>query len=244
MLLPPGTQVTYQMKILTTALFSVLMLNRQLSSLQWGSLVLLFAGVAMVQFTNASSHSGQNHLIGLVAVGVSCLSSGFAGVYFEKMLKGSSASVWLRNVQLGIFGSSTAVIGMLWKDGRELYASGFFFGYSPLVFSVVVQQAVGGLIVAIVVRYADNILKGFATSLSIILSCIAAMFLFDYQLTIMFSVGALLVMVAIYLYGRPQHSDDRKSSPTTVLPVTNVNGGSIGNTASSASDNRTTLALK
>lgn len=240
---PPGAQVTYQMKILTTALFSVLMLKRQLSLLQWGSLVLLFTGVAMVQFTNVSSHSGQNHLIGLVAVCVSCLSSGFAGVYFEKMLKGSSASVWLRNVQLGIFGSTTALIGMLWKDGIEVYSSGFFFGYTPLVFSVVVQQAVGGLIVAVVVRYADNILKGFATSLSIILSCIAAVFLFDYQITVMFTAGAALVMVAIYLYGRPQHSDDRKSLPS-VLPLTKANGGGIGSTVLSASDSRTTSALK
>ena len=210
-------QVTYQMKILTTALFSVIMLNRRLTLLQWGSLVLLFVGVAMVQFNNATSGSGQNHWIGLVAVGVSCLSSGFAGVYFEKMLKGSSASVWLRNVQLGLFGSSTALIGMFWKDGSAIAENGFFFGYSPLVVSVIVQQAIGGLIVAVVVRYADNILKGFATSLSIILSCIAAVFLFDFHITVLFTVGAILVMVAIYVYGRPQSTDERKS-PSPILP--------------------------
>ena len=42
-------QVTYQLKILTTALFSVLMLRRSLSKLQWLSLLLLFTGVAIVQ---------------------------------------------------------------------------------------------------------------------------------------------------------------------------------------------------
>ncbi|KAI2599363.1 solute carrier family 35 member A2, partial [Homo sapiens] len=52
--LPAATfQVTYQLKILTTALFSVLMLNRSLSRLQWASLLLLFTGVAIVQAQQA-----------------------------------------------------------------------------------------------------------------------------------------------------------------------------------------------
>ena len=42
-------QVTYQLKILTTALFSVLMLKKSLSRVQWGSLVILMVAVALVQ---------------------------------------------------------------------------------------------------------------------------------------------------------------------------------------------------
>jgi UDP-galactose transporter len=152
-------------------------------------------------------------VLGLIAVIISCLSSGFAGVYFEMMLKGSSASVWLRNVQLGMFGSATAVLGMLLKDWSHIRDDGLFVGYSTLVWFVISQQAVGGLIVALVVRYADNILKGFATSLSIILSCIASIFLFDFSITLTFSAGAMLVMVAIYLYSVPQ------APPPTILPV-------------------------
>ena len=41
-------------------------------------------------------------LIGLVAVLIACFSSGFAGVYFEKLLKGSKVSLWMRNVVLGM----------------------------------------------------------------------------------------------------------------------------------------------
>lgn len=52
--LPAATfQVTYQLKILTTALFSVLMLRKSLSRVQWVSLLLLFAGVAVVQVSPA-----------------------------------------------------------------------------------------------------------------------------------------------------------------------------------------------
>ena len=211
-------QVTYQMKILTTALFSVLLLGKKLTMLQWLSLVTLFCGVAVVQLSSEATEKSsqeQHQIIGLVAVILSCLSSGFAGVYFEKMLKGSSASIWLRNVQLGMFGSLSALIGMFVKDCGAIRANGFFFGYTPLVVTVVIQQALGGLIVAVVVKYADNILKGFATSLSIIISCIAAVFLFSFQLTPTFALGAVIVMVAIYLYGILQ----APKPPSPVLPT-------------------------
>ena len=45
--------------------------------------------------------SSRNQFIGLVAVLSACFSSGFAGVYFEKILKGTKQSIWLRNIQLG-----------------------------------------------------------------------------------------------------------------------------------------------
>ncbi len=201
---------------MTTALFSVLLLSKKLSGAQWGSLVILFVGVAFVQVqgggTSKVNTTDQNQVVGLIAVIVSCLSSGFAGVYFEMMLKGSNVSVWMRNVQLGMFGSITAILGVLLKDYDTIQKNGYFVGYSPLVWIVISQQAFGGLIVALVVRYADNILKGFATSLSIILSCIAAVFLFDYFITTFFAIGAVFVMVAIYLYGKP-----RAQQPTSPL---------------------------
>jgi hypothetical protein len=45
----PFLQLTYQMKILTTAALSVWMLGKMLSPTQWFSLVVLAAGVAVIQ---------------------------------------------------------------------------------------------------------------------------------------------------------------------------------------------------
>ena len=116
--------VSYQLKILTTALFSVALLKKQLSRTQWISMLLLFLGVAIVQSHETSESSvdpaSQNRLVGFSAVLISCLFSGFAGVYLEKILKTGQVSIWLRNIQLGLFAAVLAGIGMIAKDGEQI----------------------------------------------------------------------------------------------------------------------------
>lgn len=200
-------QVTYQLKILTTALFSVSMLGRKLGAYQWVSLLILMTGVALVQWPADSSStkeasSAGSQFVGVVAVLVACCSSGFAGVYFEKILKESKQSVWIRNIQLGMFGLVFGVLGMLLYDGQKVWSSGMLQGYNAITWAVVILQAVGGLVIAAVIKYADNILKGFATSVSIILSTLISYFwLQDFVPTSIFFLGAVLVIAATFLYG-------------------------------------------
>ncbi|XP_037325452.2 solute carrier family 35 member A3a isoform X2 [Pungitius pungitius] len=207
-------QVTYQLKILTTALFSVSMLGRRLGVYQWLSLLVLMAGVALVQWPSESAAAAAapppekdappsgSQLVGVAAVLVACCSSGFAGVYFEKILKESKQSVWIRNIQLGLFGLVFGLFGMLAYDGDRVRESGMFQGYNAVTWAVVALQALGGLVIAAVIKYADNILKGFATSLSIILSTLISYFLLqDFDPTGVFFAGAILVIAATFLYG-------------------------------------------
>lgn len=55
----------------------------------------------------------------------------------------------------------------------------------------------------------DNILKGFATSLAIILSCVVSIYAFDFHLTLQFSIGTLFVMGSVFLYS---YSPPKKSN--------------------------------
>ena len=55
---------------------------------------------------------------------------------------------------------------------------------------------------AVVVKYADNVLKGFATSLSILISCaVSAIWFNDISLNLAFILGAIIVLAAVYVYG-------------------------------------------
>lgn len=235
-------QVTSQLKILTTAVFSVVLLGKLLDTRKWLSLVLLTVGVAVASYPVGFSHetvltikdlketlaphpprniwdlkalgnaaagqltkrsatyegidedfAAQNpHVqagVGLIALAMACILSGLAGVYFEKILKEPrggvrSPSVWVRNVQLSFYSLWPALfIGVLFKDGEEVAKDGFFAGYNSIVWTAVVLQALGGITVALVIKYADNIAKNFATSFSIILSFLASVSLFDFEIT-------------------------------------------------------------
>ncbi|KAK9979702.1 hypothetical protein ABG768_013116 [Culter alburnus] len=142
-------QVTYQLKILTTALFSVSMMGKRLGIYQWLSLVILMAGIALVQWPTEVTSSDQqqdltasSQLMGLLAVLVACFSSGFAGVYFEKILKESKQSVWVRNIQLGLFGLFFGLGGVFVYDGERVQENGLFQGYNNVTWAVVVLQCV------------------------------------------------------------------------------------------------------
>ena len=209
-------QVIYQLKILTTALFSVAMLRKQLSKIQWFALLILFMGVGVIvqlqteaskphsttKSTAQSTLTQQNPILGLVAVLISCVLSGFAGVYFEKILKNTPQSLYVRNVQLGFFGIVFGLGAVFISDGQKIADKGFFFGYDILVWTVIFLQSFGGILVAVVVKYADNILKGFATSAAIVLSCVVSMFFFNFEPSLQFACGAVLVIFSVYLYSK------------------------------------------
>lgn len=103
------------------------------------------------------------------------------------------------------------------KDSAAVAEFGFLGGYTPLVWTVVTVQAAGGLIVAVVVKYADNVLKVFATSFSIVISCIISALFFDFHATFAFVFGAGLVVMATVLYSQPER---RRTRRKPVLPMT------------------------
>ncbi|CAF0776526.1 unnamed protein product [Adineta steineri] len=79
---------------------------------------------------------------------------------------------------------------------------GFFQSYITIVWIVIFLQAIGGLIIAIVIKYADNIIKGFGTSLSILFSSVISFFvLHDFTPTSFFYIGTMCVLTATFLYG-------------------------------------------
>lgn len=86
---------------------------------------------------------------------------------------------------IGFWGSILALIGVFLVDGAKVSSGGFIQGYNFNVVLVIALQSFGGLCIAVVIKYADNILKVFATSVSIILSCLASYYLLnDFQPTL------------------------------------------------------------
>ncbi|KAH8913115.1 nucleotide-sugar transporter [Coniochaeta sp. PMI_546] len=222
-------QVTYQLKILTTVLFSVILRGKNVSLRQWLALILLTCGVTLLQVSSSAGSSSSpgptwrdrlaafseaptmptsNTSKGLLAVLAASLTSGLTCVYFEKLVKDSltSVSIWTRNVQLSLFSLFPALfIGVLWQDGAVIWRDGFFAGYNPIVWLTIALQALGGLVVAVCIAYADNVAKNFAASLSIVVTYAASALVFRKPLMFHSTSGAVVVLLAMYLYNsRPQ----------------------------------------
>ncbi|CAH8543663.1 unnamed protein product [Heterobilharzia americana] len=214
-------QISYQLKIFTTAIFFRIILSKQLSRVQWLSLGILFTGVVLTQLndimksdnmitdkqmnatnkaSSSSSSGSKNLFFGLSSVVLACSCSGFAGVFFEKLLKTSYKSVAVRNIQLAFYGVTVGIITVYLKDGYEIHMKGFFYGYDSIVWIAILIQSLGGLLIAATIRYADNIRKGFASSLAIVLTFILSIFWFNFHPTILFFLGAILVIIATVVY--------------------------------------------
>uniref|UniRef100_A0A674HCG2 Solute carrier family 35 member A1 n=1 Tax=Taeniopygia guttata TaxID=59729 RepID=A0A674HCG2_TAEGU len=195
-------QVTYQLKIPCTALCTVLMLNRTLSKLQWFSVFMLCGGVILVQWEPAQATKvqvEQNPWLGFGAIAVAVFCSGFAGVYFEKVLKSSDTSLWVRNIQLYLSGIVVNLFVVYMSDGAKILEKGFFYGYTYYVWFVVLLASVGGLYTSVVVKYTDNIMKGFSAAAAIVLSTVASVILFGLQISKCLFTFDLMAVLVSYL---------------------------------------------
>eukprot|EP01095_Lingulamoeba_sp_RSL-Kostka_P017635 TRINITY_DN929_c0_g1_i1.p1 TRINITY_DN929_c0_g1~~TRINITY_DN929_c0_g1_i1.p1 ORF type:complete len:353 (-),score=52.04 TRINITY_DN929_c0_g1_i1:145-1203(-) len=229
-------QVTYQLKILTTAGFAVLLLSKKLSSRQWTALIILTIGVAFVQYNNPLADNNtessldndissdfiniaiNDQFVGLVCLITACFTSGLAGIYLEKVIKTTTSSIWIKNIQLSLFSILPALFYVLWNDTERVMTEGFFTGYTPLVMITILCHSSNGIVVAFVLKYADNILKTFATSISIVVSSIVSMVLFTFYPSIFWSFGCFLVIIATYFY-----SSGPSPKKPDILPISQNN---------------------
>ncbi|KAF9566379.1 nucleotide-sugar transporter [Agrocybe pediades] len=276
-------QVTYQMKILTTAAFSVILLRKKLSPSQWLSLLLLALGVGIVQLQAVSNKitpgssvlvgaHDMNPMKGFLAVTAACFTSGLAGVYFEMVLKNTPSDLWIRNVQLSLFSLLPALAPIIYEyhnnidqTGKGVF-EGLFMNFGVLAWATVLVQVLGGLITAVVIKYSDNILKGFATSLSIVFSFLASVALFSFHMSITFVLGSAVVLIATWLYnqhparvtesftwlkssnstsekpGRDSTRGDEEFYPLSMIPSTSSGSSSSSSSSSSAGPSHSNLA--
>ncbi|KHJ95290.1 putative UDP-galactose/UDP-N-acetylglucosamine transporter srf-3 [Oesophagostomum dentatum] len=200
-------QVTTQLKVFTTAIFMMLFLGRRFSGTRWAAIILLFCGVAAVQMNNVNGNGLSdvrkgNYFVGITAVLATCLTAGFAGVYFEMMLKGGGTTpFWIRNLQMYTCGIISASIGCLFSEGDLVAQRGFFYGYDVKVCAIVACLSFGGTYISLVMKHLDNLHKSFASAVSIILVVIMSYLIFnDVFIGAYFVGGTAVVVFAVLLY--------------------------------------------
>ena len=67
-------------------------------------------------------------------------------------------------------------------------------------------QAGGGLLVAAIIKYADNVLKGLATGVAVAFSTLCSTALFGTPLTVQFMFGATVILSSVYMFSTASSS--------------------------------------
>jgi len=200
-------QVLANLKIITTALFSVVMLNKSLHRIQWMALCLLAAGAIVAESAASSSKKdgdAKSSLAGVLLMIVFACMSGFAGVFTEKILKRDTGlSFFMKQTILYFWGSILSGIGMCISDWSTITEKGFFVGYTGHTWAVIFCLAFGGLLVAMVITYLDNITKVYVTCVSMFATAFLSYLFFDFQYSTNFLTAMVVVTISIFLYNDP-----------------------------------------
>lgn len=212
-----------QCKILTTATFSSIILKRQYSWARWRALVALMLGVLLFSEPiwndpeNYETREGAQPLLGTAAVLTEVTLSGFASIYFEKVIKidPEQMGIWERNFQLAL-GSFPIYLGFIIYDkGGD---AGFGGGWSIVALILSFLGAAGGLLVALSIKHGDSILKTLATTGAIIFSSVLDHYLLGGPLTMVMAIAGAQVVIAICNYTFDMTPVEAGTAP---LPKTN-----------------------
>ncbi|VDD89333.1 unnamed protein product [Enterobius vermicularis] len=160
----------YQLRILATALLSVIMLKKVVNNIQWLSLITLLTGVILVQLPqNGPVRQTVGPPDGIFVIGI------------------------------------LAVLGMCFTSA---FAESLFYGWDGFAWLIVIINAVGGLIVSAVMKYADNIKKTLCQSVAIACVSLFAILTHDAEADTALFIGILLVVVSTYIYSAEATKND------------------------------------
>lgn len=221
--------VLWNLKILLTAVLFRYVLKHPLSELHKLAIVLLVLGVltsqsdrfrsysVVAQKTERDDHS-QHVLLGLFLALVGVTLSSCTSVFAEWTFKRQSDCPFLwQSLQMYGFGVLFNALGLLLVDGELLLSGGFFHGYSGWTVAVVVVNSIGGIFMACILKYLDNIACVYSHSMAMMFTTFLSMLFFAFSPSLEFGCGLGVLIISMYLYHHPlaQVPPEEGTSPTS-----------------------------
>ena len=220
-----------QLKILTTAVCGKIFLSKSYSTKKWICLVALMIGVTCVSypvvaeasnnnFTNEANVVIEQTVLGIFLLLIQVSISGYASVYFERVLKDEhvSLTIWERNFQLAAFSILFTFIMMLCKhipngavefqflSFRAIFVE-MYTGWTMLAFTTSFCLGSAGIFTAATLKYADAVLKCFANCTAIIIVTVINVSLFGGYVDCAVLFGIALSIIAMLTYSMDSNSD-------------------------------------
>lgn len=235
---PPVFQLLASTKILATAIASWALLSKQLAPMQWMAMLLLTFGVALGQCRGSFSETASQDVpfFSLIIMIVNSFLSALGAVYTERVLKASNSAV-LTTFATNLHMSAHTLLlngakaGIL--QGSALPRPWLF---SAWTWAALINEAVNGLLVAALMRHTDSIVKNYAFAASIFATAGLSVPLLSYWPELSFFVGAVLVLVSMYLYARGASSTNHSLNGSKDLNGSSSNGHGSNGSSSNGSN--------
>ena len=207
---PTTYNVLQQLKIVLTGLLFQTIFKKKLSPKQWFAIILLTVGCATKQFGAAKgSFAGFHDIINprgallLLQIGCTALS----GVYNESLIKTDENDLHIMIHNVFIYVDSVLCnFFVLICRGREhdlinvRELSNIFA--QPLVLAVVINGAVGGIMVSLFLKHFDSIVRVFTSSIEMALMAIVCWFSFKTPVDLWTVLSIFVVSFATYLFAK------------------------------------------
>lgn len=210
-------QLLSQLKTVFTGLLFRVFLGRQLSKWQYLAIWQLTCGTAVSHIPlNASATAGDGQgmsSLGFALSVTSCLLSAMGGIYSEKLLKGTvSSSIHWQNIQLYGWGIIFNFLGACISDPDVLASVNLLKGFNFWAFAVVLNNALNGLAISAILKYADNIARVYAHACAMIVTAVLSVQLFGQAVTPQLGIAVAIVGSSAVQY-------NLKETPAQYEPV-------------------------
>jgi len=211
---PTTYQVLVNLKIFTTGVLFRIFMGKELSSMQWAALVLLMIGCATSQLSTKTEQIFAIPIQGILICVVLSILSAAAGIATEYIMKKTPLKadpLHTQNMHLYFYGIIFNAMGYV-LEGNP--ASGMFDGYNFTAILVIMSYSVTGLIISVIMRYADNMVKIYSVAVSMILTMLISIFLFSYVPTTQLLFGIIIITISILMYFNIINSNVSQTPPT------------------------------
>ncbi|KAK2034241.1 UDP-galactose transporter [Colletotrichum zoysiae] len=196
----PGTiQLTKSGVTFITALVMIATLNTKISKIQWIAILMQICGLMVTQYNpqTGTTYPFSTYFILLFQVFLSASS----GVYNQALLKTDDSSLHADNMILYGAGASMNLLCHLVIKTLKADEPGFFEGYNSFgAIMVIVSNVFIGLAITAVYKYADAVIKCFATAVATGILLYVSPVLFGTKLSFLVLPGTVVVFVASWLY--------------------------------------------
>jgi len=212
---PATYSILLQLRIVATALLSMVILNRVISWSQWLALVIIMAG-SMVKEGGSLTGQFVSHGLGDYAILLlQILLSAGAGVYTEKLLRGKTdASTNLQNIFMYVNGLALNVVSLVIRGTSPSVivsdAASSLTHFVPVV--LILNSALSGVVTGFFLKTLGSVLKTIAAALEIPAIAVISFLVFGYPVNAMTSVSVMLVFAGVLVYSLPIRQSMRKIS--------------------------------